>query len=505
MRLAALILIGATLLASAARGIAASHAQPGAAVRATRAAATPASSELAVAPTTSALAAAAPATSAFAAATPAARSATSAFAAAVPAARSAKSAAPAVSDSLRWPDGTVLLQIENLEGLLLLPASMRSASGRDTSGLLALDSGAGYLALDRELALWAGIAAASNDTAAIGLADRALPRLSLGSLDLDQLSPVMTVNGGIVRAVTDRAVLGLLGQRPLADRIVWIDAERGQVALIPARAPSDAASRDQTIPASRASLAGLLSTRATAIQFRLRGDGKIVFTARVAERGAHVRSAPLTLVLDTGATKTVLFQPMRGNLEQRAERWRMMKGLSVPTLLGPSSATMVMIPGLSLGSAGSAVIVHDVDAALLSSQLSDQLTNAVGEPVDGLLGGSCLWRFRVAIDYPRRVVWLDPIANWRSPRPFEYSHVGLQLERRDGALRIVGLVEASPAERAGVVIGDDVVEIDGKAAGDMDLIAANEALEGPPGSAVTIAVSHAGKITRLKLIRRTLL
>ena len=50
------------------------------------------------------------------------------------------------------------------------------------------------------------------------------------------------------------------------------------------------------------------------------------------------------------------------------------------------------------------------------------------------IGYSLLKRFRLVVDYPDRVLWLDPIADYRDDRPLEYCQVGLQLERRDGAV-----------------------------------------------------------------------
>ena len=407
-----------------------------------------------------------------------------------------------------WPDGTVRLKLENLEGLMLLTASIRGLRDRDTTGLLALDTGAGFLALDRELARWAGIADSTEPPGGVGLSSHPLPRLSLGTLDLDQQSPVMTVDGEVIRAVTDRVVLGLLGQMPLADRAVWIDPEHDVLALIPASpGPGAPYSTDgrTAIQASRDLLAGILSARAAPLTFRIAGDGKILLSAEIGDRDTSVAGTKVTLILDSGATKSVLFQPTLGRRIPRFENWKRMNGLTVPTLIGVSSASMALIPSLTLITQAGPLTVRDVDTALLASELSAQLSTAVGERVDGLLGASYLWRFRVAIDYPHRVLWLDPIPNWKNPRPFEYCHVGLQLERRDRALRVVGIVAGSPAELAGIRLGDDVTEINGKPADDLQLIVANEMLEGRPGTEVSLSVRHDGEVTRRRLVRRRLL
>src|SRR5580765_5080570 len=119
-----------------------------------------------------------------------------------------------VADSLRWPEGTEVLRFENLEGIILVPGRLHGRAGADTSGPLALDTGAGYLALDVSLARILGIADSAADSQAVGIAERALPRLTLGSWTLDQVEPVLTVDGDVVRRVSDRPVLGLVGQKP---------------------------------------------------------------------------------------------------------------------------------------------------------------------------------------------------------------------------------------------------------------------------------------------------
>src|SRR5437867_1096008 len=145
------------------------------------------------------------------------------------------------SDSLRWPPATEVLHFENLEGMVLLHCSLRGDGGRDTTGPIALDTGAGYLALDLGLAQFLGIADSATTNEAVGLTARPLPRLTLGGWSIDQVEPVLTVNGEIVRRVSDRPVLGLLGQKPLRDRIVWIDYREEIVALIPAGVTASAA------------------------------------------------------------------------------------------------------------------------------------------------------------------------------------------------------------------------------------------------------------------------
>ena len=425
-----------------------------------------------------------------------------------------------------WPPGTVVLPFENLEGLLLIPASITGNRGRDTSGVLVLDTGAGFLALDRDVAAWAGIADSVASSDAIGLTARPLPRLSLGDLQIDQSSPVMTIDGGIVRAVTDRDVLGLLGQSIVSDRALSIDFRSDRLALIPSAASDSGASIAQRIRDSRAAVR-LLTATDQPLEFRLAGDGKILVRAVIRNSDSGAYGPPLTLILDTGSTKCVLFR--RSMIRIPGHRtWKTARGLTAPTLLGTASASIARIPRFGLDSPGAVntsggsspptgtnargvsktrapIEITGLDVALLDTPLAQQLSTAVGQRVDGLLGVSFLARFHVVIDYPHRVLWLDPIQPWKDPRPYEYCHVGLQLERRGPQLRVAGLVESSPAATAGVRVGDDLVSIDGVTVAGLDVPAANRRLEGRPGTIVTIETRRDGTIARHRLKRKRLL
>ena len=91
---------------------------------------------------------------------------------------------------LPWRGGTELVRFENLEGVILVSATLRDQWGRDTTGLFVVDTGAGFLGLDLDLARALGITDSSAAPAAVDLAARPLPRFTLGTLSMDQVDPV---------------------------------------------------------------------------------------------------------------------------------------------------------------------------------------------------------------------------------------------------------------------------------------------------------------------------
>jgi hypothetical protein len=419
-----------------------------------------------------------------------------------------------------WPEGSRIAPFEDLEGVILVEGMLRGPAGRDTVGPLVLDTGAGFLALDRELAIGLGLADSAGPAGGVEFAPRPLARLAFAGCDIDQVSPVLTMDGDIVRRVTDRPVLGLIGREPLGARAISIDYREELIGLIPVgdgrgpgtreAAPGERGARDAAadaeaaIEASRAALRGVIAAGAHAVPFRLAGDGKIMVAARVSDPRPPRFGRTLTLIVDTGATKCVLFGAALEERVPRAAEWPRLRGLSAPTLLGAAHASIARVPALELPGAGGAVRTRDLDVAVIDGPLGENLSRGTGEPVHGLLGYSFLRRYRVTIDYPHRVLWLEPEARPKD-RPFEYSHVGVQVERVEGVARIVAVADHSPAARMGIAAGDEIVAIDGTPAASLDILELARRLEGAPGTAVTLIVRRGTSERACRLTRRRLL
>ena len=388
-----------------------------------------------------------------------------------------------------------MLRFEDLDGAILVHARLVAKSGDDTSGVFVLDTGAGFLALDLGLARLLGVADSAPGPAAVGLAARPLARLELGGLQVDQVWPVLTVDAGVVRRVTGRPILGLLGQAIFRDRVVVLDyLERTLVVLPPETDPGSLS------PAVRRSL----SAAAREVPFRVVGDGKVIVTARVGSRAGR-SPASLSLIVDTGATKSVFF---RGALDRRLPGWTAwpaLRGLGAPTLMGDASAELVRVSRIDLRAPGGSVTRSGMDAAVLGGGLGEVLADDVGEPVDGLLGYSFLKHFRIAFDFPRSRLWLDPSQGDVEDRSEEYSHPGIQLESVGGVVRILAVAEGSPAARAGVRAGDELAAIDGEAVSSLDVVAVERRLEGAPGSGVSLTLRRGPREWTCRLVRRRLL
>jgi len=409
-----------------------------------------------------------------------------------------------------------MIACENLEGALLVKATLFAGPQVDTTGSLVFDTGAGYLALDGDLL--AALDLADSTVEPMTFAPRPLARLRIGEFEQDAVGPILCVDTEVIEQATDRRVFGLLGQQPLGSFAVQIDYLVDSLALIPMprdgimatrpRRPiavdmaASSAATSMAKRASREALAGALPASAIGFPFELEGDGKIVVQARLGSDDS--RGGELALVLDTGATKTVIFESALARVAG-AQGWPELHGLSSPTLYGSEDVHLVRAPAIALGRGAGGVVARDVDIAVMKSELQAALSRAVRREVDGLLGYSFLRRFRVTIDYPHRLLWLEPLDVPRDPRPNEYSHVGVQVERRAGELRVVAVAEGSPAASAGIRAGDVVEGIDGTPAAGLDVVTLSRRLEGPPGSRVVLRLRRGGETREHRLTRRQLL
>ncbi len=405
--------------------------------------------------------------------------------------------------AIPFPDGTDTLSFENLEGIVLVDGLASNGAGIDTTGKWVVDTGAGYLAVDDLLGRRLGIIDENRRSReAIDLAERPVPRFRMGSLDRNQVEPALTFDASMVRDITDRPVLGLVGQQVYRDRALWIDYQQELIALVPA-VPTDTVN---AMRQSLAALADLLSSRAVGLPFQLAGDAKVLVTVQLADASRDGRSEPLTMIVDTGSSKTVLFEDALGNRVRGVGNWRSMRGLHAPTLVGPAAARVAIVPWVSLDGKNDRVArIADTDVVLVESRLGDLLTRVSGTQIHGLLGYSFLRHFRVAIDYPHRVLWLDPVPDLPVERPNEYSQIGVQVERREGVARIVAVASDSPAQKAGIRIGDELVAVDGEAVRTGELNEAARKLEGPPGSWVRVTIQRDGAPRELRLKRVRLL
>ncbi|HEU5143063.1 MAG TPA: S41 family peptidase [Solirubrobacterales bacterium] len=84
-----------------------------------------------------------------------------------------------------------------------------------------------------------------------------------------------------------------------------------------------------------------------------------------------------------------------------------------------------------------------------------------------------------------------------------FSGVGLSVTEVERGLRVVRVFAGSPAERAGIAIGETIVSVDGRSIAGLDSVAATTRIKGPEGTEVEVGVLPAGggEVRRVRLTR----
>jgi predicted metalloprotease with PDZ domain len=104
----------------------------------------------------------------------------------------------------------------------------------------------------------------------------------------------------------------------------------------------------------------------------------------------------------------------------------------------------------------------------------------------GNIGGGVLRRFTVTFDYRKQQIWFEP--NESHGQADIWDRSGLWLNRTRDGYRIEDVVEGSPADQAGLQVGDEVLAVDGRQATELSLAEAREILKRAPGTRVRLRV-----------------
>lgn len=96
---------------------------------------------------------------------------------------------------------------------------------------------------------------------------------------------------------------------------------------------------------------------------------------------------------------------------------------------------------------------------------------------------------------------LDPHSSFMPPDVYkemkidtrgEFGGLGIEITIRDGALTIVSPIEDTPAFRAGLQAGDQILKIEDKLTKDMSIMDAVKLMRGPKGAKITITIFRQG-------------
>ncbi len=96
---------------------------------------------------------------------------------------------------------------------------------------------------------------------------------------------------------------------------------------------------------------------------------------------------------------------------------------------------------------------------------------------------------------------LDPHSAYLTPESYKelqvdtggsFGGLGIEITLRDGILTVVSPIEDTPAYRAGLKAGDQIIKIDGQLTKDMTLVEAVKKMRGPEGSKIVLSIRREG-------------
>jgi predicted metalloprotease with PDZ domain len=123
---------------------------------------------------------------------------------------------------------------------------------------------------------------------------------------------------------------------------------------------------------------------------------------------------------------------------------------------------------------------------------------------DGTVGFGFLKNFNITIDYERRRVWFE---NFTGKIANEVEgEVGISAFYNPPRKRtlIVAVAPASPADKAGLKAGDELLSVAGTELIEADFRRVSRMLAGPVGSKVAVVASRRGTLVRAELERKAL-
>src|SRR5262249_27296208 len=78
----------------------------------------------------------------------------------------------------------------------------------------------------------------------------------------------------------------------------------------------------------------------------------------------------------------------------------------------------------------------------------------------GIVGNRLLQNYRLTIDFPRKKLWMERVTTREEPDETDKLSYGLTLRTDGGMIRVAKVGRYSPADRAGLQVGDVLNAID---------------------------------------------
>jgi hypothetical protein len=125
---------------------------------------------------------------------------------------------------------------------------------------------------------------------------------------------------------------------------------------------------------------------------------------------------------------------------------------------------------------------------------------------DGTVGSQLLSRFNLIFDEPNELLYIKP--NHHYKKPFRYNIAGIEVVKQPSLPylpEIFYIWEGSPAEKAGIMPGDMILNINGRNCFEIDINEVRHLFETPVKQSLRLTLIRQGKTSEVELdISRTI-
>lgn len=359
------------------------------------------------------------------------------------------------------PSRTIWLPMAVGMNRCFVSLAVSDAHGRTRTGVFWLDTGGGNLILQRDFARELGLrptGAGVNEGGQRYIPTES-PRISIGGVDVP-LAPNDTMMLDAEAFVGGVDAQGLFPVRLLRDHAVTFDYPARRFGLDVGGLGGD------SVPLEIASRTGFA-------RMPISIDGEQVY-----------------VLLDTGASCTMLSQSLIDHLRSVHRDWRWVRGAyGDANMVGgalEASAEMLLVPNLSVGT----TMLSEVAVVSRPPNTFEKwMSELTAGPIVGSLAGNVLRNFRVTLDYPNaRAVFEPSVTN----HPHIWDLVPLTLTpAADGTYTISGVLDIPPFAAARTkLVGAGLVSIDSMAVTGRRMTDVHNLLRGVPGTEKHIVVAR---------------
>jgi predicted aspartyl protease len=200
----------------------------------------------------------------------------------------------------------------------------------------------------------------------------------------------------------------------------------------------------------------------------------------------QIGTSNFEMLLDTGTNLTAVSYSAWRRLPFSRTYGALVNGIRTAGTVHDSA--LGCAPTMSVGDA----VLRDQPIRVVQST---QAGNFASKAFAGLLGSDVLEHFDLTLDFSHSLIYLKPDPTYQAD-PYAFVTIGIQFFRvKTGAFSVASVWKPSPAKEAGILVGDQIISVNGQNSIDLDLDSFSELLHQPPGTHIKLEIMRrAGRV-----------